>query len=394
MARKPPRDSPRLMLRVTARSRPGHPWVFSNEVLSPPVIQLPPGGAVEVVDAQGRVMGRGYANPNSLIAVRLFCGASDSPDDPDLYVRRLRDALALRERVVPGRRSYRLCAGEADSLPGVIIDRYEDVLSVQITTRGMEDRKAMIRAAIEAVIAPKGVIFRGDVPLRAMEGLPLERGLWWGEVPPRVRFSENGVTFEADLVDGQKTGFFFDQAENRAFMAARVAGARVLDVYAHLGGWALVAMKHGASYAATIESSAPANELIRNNAAINELSVDVLHGDAEVEMGKLPSQSFDAVCIDPPAFAKNRKSAGAALGAYKRVNQAAARLVKAGGLLFTSSCSHHIEAERFEATVVHGARSAGRRLQLVRRGGQAPDHPILPGVPETEYLKHLAFVVR
>lgn len=382
------------MLRVTVRSRPGHPWVFSNEVVSPPVIQLPPGGAVEVVDIKGRVLGRGYANPNSLIAVRLYCNASDSPDDPELYVRRLRDALALRERVVPGRKSYRLCAGEADSLPGVIIDRYENVLSVQITTRGMEDRRELLRAAIEAVVAPSGVVFRGDVPLRAMEGLPLERSVWWGDVPARVEFEENGVRFEADLIDGQKTGFFFDQAENRAFMAARVEDGRVLDVYAHLGGWALVAKKHGAAYAATIESSAPANELIRRNAALNELDIDVLHGDAEVEMGKLPPGSFDAVCIDPPAFAKNRKSAGVALGAYKRVNQAAARLVKPGGLLFSSSCSHHVEAARFEESVVHGARSAGRRLQLVRRGGQAPDHPILPGVPETEYLKHLVFVVR
>jgi len=382
------------MVRVTARSRPGHPWVFSNEVLTPPIAQLVPGGAVELVDQKGKVLARGYGNPNSLIALRLYCTPAELPDDPALYVRRLRDALELRERVVPGRRSYRLCAGEADFLPGVIIDRYEDVLSVQITTRGMEDRKPLLRAAIEAVIEPKGVVFRGDVPLRAMEGLPLEKGVWWGEVPARVPFEENGVRFGADLVEGQKTGFFFDQAENRAWLASRVAGARVLDVYAHLGGWALVSMKHGAAYAATIESSAAANELIRANAADNGVSVDVLQGDAEAEMNKLPPGSFDVVCIDPPAFAKNRKSAGVALGAYKRVNQAAARLVKPGGLLVTSSCSHHVLPERFQEAVVHGARSAGRRLQLVRRGLQAPDHPILPNVPETEYLKHLVFVVR
>lgn len=382
------------MLRVTARSRPGHPWVFSNEVLSPPVVQLPPGGAVELVDQKGKVLARGYGNPNSLIAIRLFCTPAELPDDPALYVRRLRDALELRERVVPGRRSYRLCAGEADFLPGVIIDRYEDVLSVQITTRGMEDRKALLRAAIEAVIAPKGVVFRGDVPLRTMEGLPLEKGIWWGEVPERVAFEENGVRFEADLVDGQKTGFFFDQAENRAWLASRVAGARVLDVYAHLGGWALVAKRHGAAHAATIESSPAANALIRANAALNGVDLDVLQGDAEAEMAKLAPGSFDVVCIDPPAFAKNRKSAGVALGAYKRVNQAAARLVKPGGLLVTSSCSHHVLPERFQEAVVHGARSAGRRLQLVRRGMQAPDHPILPNVPETEYLKHLVFGVR
>lgn len=381
------------MLRVTARPRSGHPWIFSNEVVSPPVIQLPVGGAVEVVDPSGHVLGRGYSNPHSLIAIRLYCGPADSPDDAGLYMRRLQEAVALRARVAPGRRSYRLCAGEADGLPGLIIDRYEDVLSVQITTAGMEVRREMIRAALEAVVAPTGVVFRGDVPVREMEGLPLDKGVWWGEVPARVRFEENAVRYEADLVDGQKTGFFFDQAENRAFFATRAAGASVLDVYAHLGGWALVAMRHGAAQATTIESSAAANALIRNNAALNDLEVRVVQGDAEAEMAKLPTASLDIVCIDPPPFAKNRKSAGVALGAYKRVNQAAIRLVKPGGLLFTSSCSHHVQAERFMETVVHAARSAGRRLQLVRRGGQAPDHPILPNVPETEYLKHLVFVV-
>jgi 23S rRNA (cytosine1962-C5)-methyltransferase len=368
--------------------------VFSNEVVEPPVAQLPSGGAVEVVDPKGKFLGRGYANPHSLIAIRLFAGNQESPDDAGLFRRRLAEALAMRKRVLPDRVSYRLCAGEADGLPGLIIDRYEDVLSVQVTTMGMEVRRELVRAALEAVIQPKGVVFRGDVPLRAMEGLPLERGVWWGEVPARAPFEENGVRFGADLLEGQKTGFFFDQAENRAFLARRVSGARVLDVYAHLGAWALVAMKHGAASAMTIESSASANALIRQNAAENGLEVDVRQGDAEAEMAKLPSGSFDAVCIDPPAFAKNRKSAGAALGAYKRVNQAAARLVAPGGLLLTSSCSHHIEPERFSEAVVHGARSAGRRLQLIRRGGQAPDHPILPNMAETEYLKHLVFVVR
>lgn len=379
---------------VTARSRPGHPWVFSNEVTSPPVAQLVPGAAVEVRDAAGKFLGRGYGNPHSLIAIRLYCGPHDAPDDPALYVRRLREALELRERVVPGRRSYRLCAGEADALPGLLIDRYEDVLSVQITTAGMEQRRPLVRAALEEVVAPRGVVFRGDVPLREFEGLPLEKGVWWGEVPARAPFEENGVRFEADLVDGQKTGFFFDQAENRAFLAGRCRGASVLDVYAHLGGWALVAMRHGAASAATIESSPAANALIRANAALNGVEVEVRQGDAEQEMAKLGAGSVDIVCIDPPAFAKNRKSAGAALGAYKRVNQAAARLVRPGGLLFTSSCSHHVLPERFMEAVTHGARAAGRRLQLVRRGGQAPDHPILTQVPETEYLKHLVFVVR
>lgn len=382
------------MLTVVANSRPGHPWVFSNEVVEPPVKQLPAGGAVEVFDPRGKFLGRGYANPHSLISIRLFAGSSESPDDPQLYAMRLANALALRERVVPGRRSYRLCAGESDGLPGLIIDRYEDVLSVQVTTLGMEIRRDAIRAALEALLAPKGVVFRGDVKLREYEGLPLEKGVWWGEVPERVPFEENGVRYAADLVEGQKTGFFFDQAENRGFLASRCRGARVLDVYAHLGGWALTAMVHGAASSATIESSGPANDQIRANAARNGVEIATLAGDAREEMAKLAPGSFDIVCIDPPAFAKNRKSAGIALGAYRQVNAAAAKLVAPGGLLFTSSCSHHVEKERFEEAVFLGARSAGRRLQLVRRGGQAPDHPILPGVPETEYLKHLVYVVR
>ena len=382
------------MLRVVAKSRPGHPWIFSNEVIEPAVKQLPAGGAVEVFDPRGAFLGRGYCNPNSLISVRLYAGSSESPDDPELYVRRLADALRLREKVAPQRQSYRLCAGEADGLPGLIIDRYENVLSVQVTTLGMELRREHIRAAVERVLSPSGVVFRGDVKLREYEGLPLEKGIWWGDVPDRVSFWENGVRYAADLIEGQKTGFFFDQAENRAFLASRCVGARVLDVYAHLGGWALTAMVHGAASAATIESSAAANEQIRANAALNAVALATIAGDAREEMAKLAAGSFDVVCIDPPAFAKNRKSAGVALGAYKQVNQAAARLVAPGGLLFTSSCSHHVEKERFEEAVVHGARTAGRKLQLVRRGGQAPDHPILPGVPETEYLKHLVFAVR
>jgi 23S rRNA (cytosine1962-C5)-methyltransferase len=382
------------VLQVVARPRPGHPWVFSNEILSPPVLSLPPGGAVEVRDPSGKFIGRGYANPRSLISIRLYCGAADSPDDPALFERRVREALALRERVVPGRRSYRLVAGEADALPGLLVDRYEDQLSVQVTSLGMEARRPLVRAALEAVIAPRGVVFRGDMRLRELEGLPLEKGPWWGEVPPRAPFEENGVRYEADLVEGQKTGFFFDQAENRSWMAGRCRGARVLDAYAHVGGWALTALVHGASSAVTIESSPAANQLIRRNAELNGVQLEVIEADAREAMAQLPPGSFDIACVDPPAFAKNRKSAGAAIAAYKAVNAAAARLVRPGGLLFSSSCSHHVEEARFAEAVWAGARQAGRRLARVRVGGQAADHPVLPGVPETAYLKHLVHVVR
>jgi 23S rRNA (cytosine1962-C5)-methyltransferase len=381
------------MQRVVARARRGHVWIFSNEVVSPPVVALPAGGAVEVVDPSGKFLGRGYANPHSLISIRLFAGGTESPDDPALFVDRVRRALRLRERVCPGRQSYRLIAGEADGLPGLIVDRYESVLSAQVTTLGMEQRKPLIEAALREVVAPTGVVFRGDVPVRTYEGLPLEKGVWWGDVPDRAPFEENGVRYEADLIGGQKTGFFFDQAENRAFLAPRCAGARVLDVFAHMGGWALTAMVHGAGSAATIESSAAANALIARNAELNGVKLDIHEGDAREVMASLPAGSFDIVCVDPPAFAKNRKSAGPALHAYKQVNAAGARLVAPGGLLFSSSCSHPVEPARFEEEVVAGIRHAGRSPRLIRRGGQAPDHPILPGVPETEYLKHLVFAL-
>jgi 23S rRNA (cytosine1962-C5)-methyltransferase len=386
------------MLRVRANVRPGHPWIFANEILDPPVAALPPGDAVEVADPKGRVVGRGYCNPHSLITIRLLTRGEADIDAVGFYRERLHAALALRERVLPGRRSMRLCAGEADGLPGLILDRYEDVVVAQITTLGMERRKEFLRRAVKDVIAPRGAYLRNDVGARALEGLPTENELWFGEVPDRVRFDENGIQLEANPREGQKTGFFFDQAENRRFAASRCTGATVLDVYAHVGAWALYALAAGATSATTIDASGPACRDIEANARLNGVAdrLRVIESDAREAMERLlaAGERFDVVCIDPPAFAKSRKKAGIALAAYKTVNSLAAKLVKPGGLLFSSSCSHHVLPDRFEDAVVTGIRHAGRSAVLVRRGGQAPDHPILPGVPETEYLKHLAFVVR
>jgi 23S rRNA (cytosine1962-C5)-methyltransferase len=354
---------------------------------------------VEVVDPTGRVLGRGYCNPHSLITIRLVTRGDGDLDSPGLYRERLAAALALRSRALPGRTSFRVCAGEADGLPGLLLDRYDDVLVAQITTLGMERRKDILREAIERELRPRGAVLRNDVGARALEGLPeAANEVWFGDVPARVPFDENGVRFLADPLEGQKTGFFFDQAENRLFGAARCKGARVLDVYAHTGAWALHALVGGATEAVAIDASAPACALIRDNGALNGVSdrLRVIQDDARAAMEALhhAGERFDVVCIDPPAFAKSRKKAGIALGAYKAVNAQAARLVAPGGLLFSSSCSHHVLADRFEEAVVAGIRSAGRSAVLLRRGGQAPDHPILPGVPETEYLKHLVFALR
>lgn len=386
------------MQQVRARVQPGRPWIFANEILDPPVARLEPGGVVDVVDDRGRPMGRGYANPRSLICIRLLGRGAIDLESEALYHERLAAAWAWRVQALPGRRSMRVCAGEADGLPGLVVDRYEDVLVVQITTLGMDRRRARILAALQAVFSPRGIVVRDDLGIRTLEGLGGEAHVAWGEVPGRVAFEEHGVHLAIDPIHGQKTGFFFDQAENRLWLRQRCAGARVLDLYANVGGWALAALAGGARSAVAVDSSAQAVAAIRDNAARNGQAdrLEAVEADARRWLGEAAAAGtrFEVVCVDPPAFAKNRKSAGPALHAYKQVNAAAAALVAPGGFLYSSSCSHHIHADRFQEAVESGLRAAGRVGVLVHRGGQAPDHPILPGLPESEYLKHLVYAVR
>ncbi len=384
------------MQQVRAHVHPGRPWIFANEVIDPPVARLEPGGVVDVTDDRGRPIGRGYANPHSLICIRIVARGPVDLDGEELYRERLAGAWAWRQRALPGRRSMRVCAGDADGLPGLVVDRYEDVLVVQITTLGMDRRRDLIRAALTSVFAPTGIVVRDDIGIRTLEGIGGEAAVWAGTVPDRVAFDENGVQLAIDPIRGQKTGFFFDQAENRTWLRARCDGARVLDLYANVGGWALAALAGGARSAVAIDSSAAAVALITENAARNGWSdrSQAVEADARRWLAEHADERFDVVCVDPPAFAKNRKSVGPALHAYKQVNAAAAVLVAPGGFLYTSSCSHHIHPERFQEAVEAGLRGAGRSAVLVHRGGQAADHPILPGLPESEYLKHLVYMLR
>ena len=380
--------------------RAGHPWIFSNEIADD-VSRLEPGGAVDVLDAAGRFLGRGYANPASLISVRVLTrDPADDIDHADFYVDRIKAALRLREVMVPGRRAYRLIASEADFLPGLVVDRFEDVLAVQIHTLGIERRAELVREALVSVLAPLGAALRNDASVRLLEGLTQESRLWFGEVPERVPFVAGHVhgrplALYADVLGGQKTGFFFDQAENRAFAAARSAGMKVLDVYANTGAWAVGAMLGGAEDALAIEVNPRTVELIQANAALNGLSVRTVAADAREHMAALArsGERFDAVFLDPPAFAKNRKKAGIALHAYREVNRQAMALLHPGGLLYTSSCSFHILEERFTFEIQAAARQCGRELRQVRRGEQAPDHPVLPAIPESRYLKHHVYQV-
>lgn len=387
----------RLKRRHEMRVRDGHPWVFANE-LDTPVAELPPGGTVDVFDAAGNWLGRGYANPASLITIRLLARhPSAEIDSPAWLATRLRASEQRRRRALPGRDSFRLVHGEADCLPGLVIDRFDNILVVQIGTLGMQARKEALGAALIDAFAPRGVVLRSEGPARRLEGLEDEVGPWLGDPPTEVDIDENGVRFRIPLLDGQKTGHFFDQADNRAWAGARCAGLDVLDVYANGGGWGLAALRNGATRVLAVDRSAACEAQILTNAALNGVAdrIEVWRDDGKQALTRLRTEqrSFGAVVLDPPAFAKSRKAAGAALKGYEDINALGLSLVRPGGWLFTNSCSWHVHEDRFVEAISTAARKVGRTLRMVRRGEQAPDHPVLPAVPETRYLKSLAFLV-
>ena len=361
------------------RARSGHPWVFSNE-LADGVGGLPRGGVVDVVDAKGAFLGRGYANPQSLIAVRLFASKHDDIDSEGFWVRRLQAAVAHRAVVCPGRNDLRVVFGEGDRLPGLVIDRFGGVVSVQLTTLGTESRKDLIEHAVREVLAPTGAVLRSEGPARQREGLEDERRVWFGDVPDLVTIDELGVRLTAAPLDGQKTGHFYDQAVNRAFAGPLCAGRSVLDVYANGAAWALQALVNGATKAVAIDKSEACCERMVENAELNGVSDKLTpicdEGRKTLQLMVQQGHRYDMVMLDPPAFAKSRKAVGAALKGYRDINALGLTLLRPGGILFTSSCSFHVEEDRFVAEVVAAAKQVGRRLRVVRRGEQAPDHPV------------------
>lgn len=382
----------RLRPKADRRIRAGHPWIFSNEIAGD-VGALPVGGAVDVADASGQFLGRGYANPRSLIAVRLLSRERVDLDDAAFWTARITAAAAHRARIYPGRQSLRLVNAESDGLPGLIVDRYGSLLAVQLTAAGTDLRREVLATALRSALDPAGAVLRNEGKHRELEGLPEERAAWFGAVPERVEIDELGARMIVEPLGAQKTGHFFDQAENRRFAATLCRGCRVLDLYSYTGGFAVHALVGGAASALAVDRSAPALDRAVENARLNGASLSTVVGDVSQVLAGLGEARFDVVSVDPPAFAKSRKTAGNALRGYADVNAAALRRVAPGGLLFTSSCSHHVEEARFEEMIAAVARQAGRRLRLVRRGEQAPDHPVVPGIPETRYLKHLVYRV-
>ena len=377
------------------RLRAGHLWVFSNEVdiARTPLKAFEPGAPVEIQTSAGHAIGTGYVNPSSLIAARILSRDPAHPPGRSLLVHRLNIALALRERLYP-QPYYRLAFGESDGLPGLVVDRYGDVLVAQITTAGMERMKADVVAALEKVLKPAAILFRNDVGIRELEGLPLYTEVALGQPPPAVEVLEHGLRFQAPIEGGQKTGWFFDQHDNRARLFRYVAGKRVLDVCSYVGAWGIQAAAHGASAVRCVDSSATALGWVAQNAAANGVEVAGIEADAFDALKALreAGEKFDLVVLDPPAFVKRRKDLAAGRDAYRRLNQLAMQLLERDGMLVSCSCSHHMSGPDLLTAIQAAARHLDRDAQLLEQGMQAPDHPVHPAIPETAYLK--AFYLR
>jgi 23S rRNA (cytosine1962-C5)-methyltransferase len=386
----------RLRPREGRRVRAGAPWAFSNEiVMEASAKRLPPGSAVALTGDKGEALGTGYFNPKSLIAVRVLAGP-DMGVDRDLLTEKLRAALALRERLF-GAPFYRLVHAEGDGLPGLVIDRFGDALSVQITTAGMERLLDDVLAALDSLLALSLVVLRNDAPSRALEGLESYVRTVKGEAPAMLTVEENGARYIADLSAGQKSGWYYDQRDNRVFMAALAQGARVLDAYSYSGGFGVLAAVKGAAQVTSIDSSEAALKLAREAAAANDVEARCLFKKADVfdELERIAAarETFDIVICDPPPFAPSRKDVEAGARAYRKLARLAAAAVAPGGLLMLASCSHNVTEDRFAAECAAGIHRAGRQAKLIRRAGAGADHPAHPMLPETAYLKALVYAV-
>jgi len=365
----------------------GHPWVFSNEVRE--VIGEPGiGDIVELFSAGGLSLGIGFYNPHSLIAFRLLSTVVEEIDQT-FFHKRLSTSVELRKRLYPQGNAFRLVHGEADYLPGLVIDKFGDYFSLQTFSYGMDQQVPIICDVLESLFAPKGIIERNESPLRTLDGLEQKKGVLRGTAGiPEI--SEGGLTFRVDLLEGQKTGFFLDQRENRLAVKRYSPAMKVLDCFSNDGGFALHCASAGASVVIGIDDSTDAVRRASTNAQLNQLE-NVRFEKADVfkklqEFATL-NETFDLIILDPPSFTKSKKNVVTAKKGYRELNAAAIRLLNKNGILVSASCSHHITSDVFLDIVNGAARDFGRDPQLLEWREAAPDHPTVPGVPETRYLK-------
>lgn len=391
----PGTELPQLVLRrhEDKRIRAGHAWVFSNEIDTSvtPLTAIEPGAAVRVLDHRRAFLGYALANPRALICARMMSTDPAQPIGPELLAARVRRALALRERYCGGRH-YRLVYGESDGLPGLVVDRFGDVLVGQIATLAMEQRRELIEQVLRDVLAPATLVWKNDTGARDLESLPQEVVCAFGELPAALEVREGQLQFEIPLATSQKTGWFYDQTANRALLRGFLKpGQRVLDVCSYAGGWAVSALAGGASAAVCVDSSQPALDAAVANAQRNGHQIEPRRGDAfdTLEAMHAEGQRFDVLIVDPPAFIKRRKDLPKGEAAYRKLNQLALRLAADEALLVSCSCSWHLPAERLPDLLQSAAGAAGCELRIIAQGGQSPDHPVHPAMPETRYLKAL-----
>jgi 23S rRNA (cytosine1962-C5)-methyltransferase len=388
-------ETPRPTLRLLAgrhrRALGGYPWIYSNEITMDAAAKALPAGTIVVVQAaDGRMVGAGTFNPHTLIAVRLLTSDPAAGIGAEFLAGRLRAALHWRERLFDAP-FYRLVHAEADGLGGLILDRFGDTAVVQITTAGMEQLRAPLLEAIDAVLAPRRVVLKCDPAARDTEGLESYVTVAKGALDGPIEGREGAIRFLADLSGGQKTGWFYDQRENRAAVAALARDARVLDAYCYAGGFALHAAVGGAREVVALDRSADALAIAERAASLNGVAERCTFRRVEVfeELERLVAagERFDVTIVDPPAFAKSRKDVPMALKGYRKLARLGAALTAPGGFLFIASCSHNVDEAHFGEEVRRGIEKSGRAARILRRSGAAPDHPVHPALPESAYLK-------
>jgi 23S rRNA (cytosine1962-C5)-methyltransferase len=377
----------------------GHPWIYAGEILR--LTHQPADGEwVQVKDSRQRFLGTGFFNSKSKIAVRILSPERMAVNET-FFEERIRSALALRRKYLPEATSFRVVNAESDFLSGLIVDKYEDVLVLQISSLGMDKHKGQIVSALQTIFTPQAIVERSDVASRKFEGLEEANGVLSGELAGPVLVNLNGLKFETDLAAGHKTGLYLDQQTNYQVVSQFARGAQVLDCFSFLGGFGLHAVRAGAAHVHLLDQSADAIEASKRNAAANGLAekcsfeavnvFDWLKAHTAVKPHEKVIPRFDLIILDPPSFTRNRASVPDALRGYKEIHLRALKLLKPGGVLATFCCSHHVNAGLFQDTLLSAAFDTRHVLRRVATYSQSPDHPVIPMIPETEYLKGFAF---
>ncbi len=374
------------------RLRRGHQWIFSNEIDNKrnPLEQFSAGDLVVVKNADQQTLGTAYVNPNTLIAARLLSRKTNIKCGPNFYKARLTTALNLRERLFK-KPFYRLVFGESDGLPGLVIDRFGGIFSVQITTAGIDRYKESLFTALIELFEPDAIVLKNDNSQRQLEGLTLESEVVYGKLPDEIVIEENNTQFKINILEGQKTGWFYDHRDSRAKLATLSKNQRILDLFSYTGAWGIPAAVAGAKQVTCVDSSENALTLASDSAKLNQVSqlMQFVRNDVFefLKQARQDKQRFDIIVLDPPALIKRKKDFKQGYEAYRRLNHLALQVLETNGILISASCSHHLSRDNLQELLRSSARHIDRHMIFFATGSQGPDHPVHPAMPETEYLK-------